>query len=411
MVFYEIKKIFSKSSSKAALVFGGFMLCLTIYFAIGEVSYVDTGGEGTKGIVAARSLEKEKEKWKGELNVEHLQQVIRENHRVNQTPQAQSENVRENNQAFGWKQGFSDIRELLNKAFAGFQEYDYFRADSLTEEEVAQFYEKRTKSLKVWLEEEGGGAEQFTTAEKDFLIRQYERMATPWYYESSDGFEAWFTWSPTVCMLVALMIGFLVSGIFSGEKRYHAASVYFASYHGRKKAVLAKIEAGIFTVTLLYWGTMLLYSGIVLGCLGVQGSQCLIQTQFGNWKSFYEMTIGQEFLCILLGGYIGCLFFGSLTMLISAWSNSGTAAAVVPFILILAPSFLVGTQIHFLDKILGLLPDQMLQMEGVISGFSLYSIGGTIVEALPILLIFYSALSVGLLPAIYRIYRTKEVRE
>ena len=188
-------------------------------------------------------------------------------------------------------------------------------------------------------------------------------------------FEAWFTWSPTVCMLVALMIGFLVSGIFSGEKRYHAASVYFASYHGRKKAVLAKIEAGIFTVTLLYWGTMLLYSGIVLGCLGVQGSQCLIQTQFGNWKSFYEMTIGQEFLCILLGGYIGCLFFGSLTMLISAWSNSGTAAAVVPFILILAPSFLVGTQIHFLDKILGLLPDQMLQMEGVISGFSLYSIG------------------------------------
>ena len=69
MVFYEIKKIFSKSSSKAALVFGGFMLCLTIYFAIGEVSYVDTEGEGTKGIVAARSLEKEKEKWKGELNV------------------------------------------------------------------------------------------------------------------------------------------------------------------------------------------------------------------------------------------------------------------------------------------------------------------------------------------------------
>ena len=97
------------------------MLCLTIYFAIGEVSYVDTEGEGTKGIVAARSLEKEKEKWKGELNVEHLQQVIRENHRVNQTPQAQSENVRENNQAFGWKQGFSDIRELLIKPLQDFR--------------------------------------------------------------------------------------------------------------------------------------------------------------------------------------------------------------------------------------------------------------------------------------------------
>ncbi|MFR4430424.1 MAG: hypothetical protein ACLT4D_14180 [Blautia faecis] len=60
MVFYEMKKIFSKSSSKAALVFLGFALCLIIYFAMGEVSYVNPEGEGTKGIAAARRLEKEK---------------------------------------------------------------------------------------------------------------------------------------------------------------------------------------------------------------------------------------------------------------------------------------------------------------------------------------------------------------
>ena len=48
MVFYEMKKIFSKSSSKAALVFLGFALCLIIYFAMGEVSYVNPEGEGTQ---------------------------------------------------------------------------------------------------------------------------------------------------------------------------------------------------------------------------------------------------------------------------------------------------------------------------------------------------------------------------
>lgn len=411
MVFYEMKKIFSKSSSKAALVFLGFALCLIIYFAMGEVSYVNPEGEGTKGIAAARHLEKEKEKWKGTLTTERLQQVIRENNKVNQSPQAKSENTKENDQAFSRKQGFSDIRELLNKAFTGFQEYDYFRADTLTEEEAGQFYKKRTENLKAWLAEEGGGADQFTKTEKEFLVNQYKSLETPWYYESSDGFDAWFTWSPTICMLVVLTVGFLVSGIFSCEKRYRAASVYFASYHGRKKAVLAKIKAGVLTATLVYWGIMLLYSAVVLGCLGLQGSQCVIQTQFGKWKSFYAMTIGQEYAYILLGGYIGCLFFTLLTMLISSWSHSGTAAVIVPFALILAPSFLAETQIPFVDKILGLLPDQLLQVELVISHFALYSLGGKIIGALPVLLVLYSVLCAGLLPVVYRIYRRKEVRE
>ena len=71
------------------------------------------------------------------------------------------------------------IRELLNRAYAtGFREYDYYRADSLSEEDAGNFYGNRVKLLKDWLAEEGT-AELFSDEEKEFLIRRYEELKTP----------------------------------------------------------------------------------------------------------------------------------------------------------------------------------------------------------------------------------------
>ena len=153
---------------------------------------------------------------------------------------------------------------MLNKAFTGFQEYDYFRADTLTEEEARQFYKKRTENLKAWLAEEGGGANQFEN-EKEFLVNQYE-FGTPWYYESSDGFDAWFTYSND--LYAGGSYGeFPGIGIFPAKRDIVRLPVYFASMGG--KAVLAKIKAGVLTATFVYWGIMLLSSR---SCIGVSGT-------------------------------------------------------------------------------------------------------------------------------------------
>lgn len=84
-------------------------------------------------------------------------------------------------------------------------------------------------------------------------------------------------------------------------------------------------------------------------------------------------------------------------------------AKVVPFILIFLPSFLSGTSLPLLNKILGLLPDQMLQMNQVVKFFNLYEIGGKVFCAVPILIISYSILLLLIVPVIYFIYRRKEV--
>lgn len=54
-------------------------------------------------------------------------------------------------------------------------------------------------------------------------------------------------------------------------------------------------------------------------------------------------------------------------------------------------------------------PDRLLQA-GVTPGyFNLYTLGGKVLGAVPILLVLYTALTVILLPVLYRGYRRKQI--
>ena len=104
-------------------------------------------------------------------------------------------------------------------------------------------------------------------------------------------------------MMAALILGFLSSGIFAGEYRWKADPVFFSAKHGRDRAVWAKIGAGFWMVTGLYWASVLVYSLVTLGVLGFDGGSCPLQTDM--WKSFYHLTLWQTWLLTAVGGYIG----------------------------------------------------------------------------------------------------------
>lgn len=97
-------------------------------------------------------------------------------------------------------------------------------------------------------------------------------------------------------------------------------------------------------------------------------------------------------------------------MLISAASRSAVVAVMTPFILIFVPSFLGGIRFPLINKILGLMPDQLLQMNMVVSYFNLYSIAGRIIGAAGIILVVYSVMTVMICPLLYRIYRKAQVK-
>lgn len=406
MTRYEIKKIFSRKASKAALLLLLAVLILVLNFTINDLFYVNEQGENEYGLRAIAKVREVKKEWAGELTEDQIRKVIEENVRIAQTPEALSENLDQNNVAFSWKQGLMDIRNLLVYDYGGFSDYNYYLPDSLSPEAASEFYPNRIKNLKEWLDTEAAG--EFTEGEKAYLIDNYESLETPLYYDYQDGWYSLFQYAPTVIMVTTLVLGFLCAGIFSSEFQQRASAVFYASFYGRDRAVAAKIKAGLVVVTVIYWSMILLYTVLVLGIFGADGAGCQIQSTSSGWKSIYHITNLQEYLLTVFGGYAGCLFMMLLTMLVSAKTNSAVLAVLVPFVLIFLPSFLSEVDIPLQKKVLGLLPDQLLQMTLVVKYFNLYGIGGKIFPAAPLLLILYTSLCIVMLPSVYRIYRKKQ---
>lgn len=407
MVIFEMKKIFLKPINKIAFIILVATLCVVSYLATDYVSYVDENGNRITGFAAAQTLREEKNKWAGYITEDVLRKVLEENSIIVNSEGYLSNDVEESNKAYSKMQGFSDIKKMISRAYGEFQKYNYYLADSVTKEEISSFYDRRTVSLKEWLYSDNQN-NLYSEQEKQFLIAQYEELETPFYYEYADGWEALLEYSTTLVMLVVLITGFLVSGIFSDEIQLKADSIFFSTVLGRNRAIKAKIKAGFVVTTAIYWTTILLFTGIVLAVLGTSGVNCAIQNGFANWKSFYNITYLQAYLLTVLGGYLGNLFILFLSMFASAKTHSKALAVTIPFILLFIPSFLSGLSV--LSDVLGILPDQLLQIPMAIKTFNLYQFGGMVVGAVPIILIVYTILFLLLLPILYHMYRRTEVK-
>ena len=361
MVKFEIKKVFLRRGNQIAVALLAVLLCVVCFFA-GNISYVNESGETETGFQAVKKLREEQKKWSGPLDEAKIRKVIEENNKISQTPEAKSEDFQENDKAFHKKQGFQEIRNLLNYAYAeGFRDYNYFRADSLKPEDASKFYENRIVLLKEWLS--GEGKALFSETEKEYLIKKYESLQTPFFYDYVEGWKQLFLYFPTILMILMLVLGYLISGIFAREFQWKADSILFSSMYGKNKAVSAKVKACFYIVTGIYWCTVLLYTGAVLLYLGADGAFCPVQANSSGWKSFYEMTNMEKYILCAVGGYLGCLFISFLTMLVSGKTKSSVAAVVLPFVLLFLPSFLSNINHPAAAGILGLLsPDRLLSL-------------------------------------------------
>lgn len=400
---FEIKKVFLRRGNQIAVALLAVLLCVVCFFA-GNISYVNESGETETGFQAVKKLREEQKEWAGFLDEVKIRKVIEENNKISQTPEAKSEDFQENDKAFHKKQGFQEIRNLLNYAYAeGFRDYNYFRADSLKPEDASKFYENRIVLLKEWLS--GEGKALFSETEKEYLIKKYESLQTPFFYDYVEGWKQLFLYFPTILMILMLVLGYLISGIFAREFQWKADSILFSSMYGKNKAVSAKVKACFYIVTGIYWCTVLLYTGAVLLYLGADGAFCPIQANSSGWKSFYEMTNMEKYILCAVGGYLGCLFISFLTMLVSGKTKSSVAAVVLPFVLLFLPSFLSNINHPAAAGILGLLPDRLLQLAQGTANFTLYEIGGKVLDGIFLLFPVYSVFCALLLPVLKRMYR------
>ena len=161
-------------------------------------------------------------------------------------------------------------------------------------------------------------------------------------------------------------------------------------------------------ITGVYWLVILIYSAVVFSVAGIGGANCVIQTSWAFWKSFYNITYLQAYLLTVIGGYVGALFTLAVSMLVSAKTHTTVLAVTIPFVLLFIQSFLGGFSV--LSDVLGLLPDQLLQINMAIKTFTLYEIGGKVIGSVPIILTIYSVLFLIILPVLYQVYRKTEIK-
>ena len=403
MLHFEIKKVFSKSKNRMAVMLLLIILVITSILTINRVEYVDESGNHSVGISAAKNLRDAKNEWAGYLTEEVFQKVLEENKAINQSPEATSSDIQEQDKAYAKKQGISGIIDVINNSFSEYRDYDYSAADNVSGEEVKNIYEKRISTLKEWLD---SGEETFTEKQKDFLLQQYKNLKTPFYYEYVDGWAALLQNISTFILILALMIGFFVSGIFSDEFGTKANSIFFSTKLGRSKGVLSKIGAGLLITTVFYTIFVLLYTFIVLFVLGADGAGCPVQLDL--WRSVYNITFLQAYLLIVAGGYIGTLFSSTLAMLVSALTRSTPTAIIVPFIVLCAFPFL--SRIIPLPWVCSLFPDQLLEIYIDIKESGLIELGGKVMTTASVIIPVYASACLVLQPILYKVYKKVEIK-
>ena len=413
MIRYELKKMFGTFGGKLALVLYIAIVALSCWLATTGVlnigtEWVNEQGEHENGLSAIHKMQEAQNEWEGYLDQEMLTKVIQENARINATPEGRSNKAQENNIAYGWKQGFIPIRDLINRSYAsGFRSYDYYRVDGISVIKEETFYANRTRLLKDWLYDKTDVAyDLYSEAEKKYIIGQYEALETPFYFDYHDGWYQLLENGGFIPSLGILVLGFLMAGIFSNEFKWKADAVYFSTLMGRNKATAVKIKAGLLLVTSLYWGAMFAYSFITLGYLGFEGAGCVVQLRV--WKSLYNITMWQAWVLALVCGYIGNLFLAALTMFISAKTRSSAIAVTTPFVIMFIPSFLQGMA-DWLDVVVTMMPVTLLEFYQHLGTFNLITVFGKVFRTVDLCIPLYMVLTVALIPVIYREFRRKQI--
>lgn len=401
MLRFEIKKVFSKTKNRITIIVLLVILIATSILTINRVEYVDESGNHSTGILAAKNLRQAKNEWSGYLTEDVFQNVLEKNRNINN--KASSDSIEEENMKFAKKQGISTIRDVINYAFSEYRDYNDFAIDNISDDEACTVYERRISTLKEYLD---SGEEIFTEKEKSFLIQQYENLDTPFYYEYMDGWSALLQNISTFILILALVIGFFVSGIFSDEFQTKADSIFFSTRLGRSKGVLSKIGAGFTIVSIFYATFVFLYTFIVLLVLGADGANCPIQLDL--WRSAYNVTFLQAYLLIVAGGYIGTLFASVLAMLASALTRSTPTAIIVPFIILCAFPFL--SRIITLPGLCSFFPDQLLEIYLDIKEAGLVTLRGKVTTIATVIVPVYSMIYLILLPILYKVYKKTEIK-
>lgn len=228
MLKYELKKIFSKRINQVLLAAA---LAVTIIYsslAVGSMSYTDEEGQDHTGIEAGRLLAEDKNRWKGVVTPEKIAEIINDYEEISAKYPEEIPDTEWGKRI----QSYYDIRDFVIKILTPDSEWDESVLNQISDEQLQDIYTIYQDNMKKMAEEYG------TTPEKrSYLESIYEKIEIPLSFAAKDSWDTMTMYAQTYVLLLAVIIGFLAAGIFSGEFRPGTEDVFFAAKHGRAKAI------------------------------------------------------------------------------------------------------------------------------------------------------------------------------
>ncbi len=414
-VWYEIKKILVRPSCQIVLLL---LLVLGSYFCYQEV-YGDDGiewltetGERLKGPAAAQAMRNVQKEWSGTLDRPMMEKALVLMKRYEEEEKDHPEDI---NYRFQRLQPIWDIRDILNlsgKDYYEWEAYDFFIAETLTPETLPNIREQRIKQLQNFLyDEKSSAASYFSEKEKAYLLSCFQEMEDPIQLGYAKGWSRAFNTGYYVIFYGGILMAFLVSGIFSAESRWKADAVYFSTEYGRKKGVFAKLAAGFFLTTAVYWILMLSLNFVILSMLGFDGGNLsILADPMENWRSIYNLTFWQRNLLALMDGYLVWMLFTAVAMMVSAVTKSAGLAVTVPALLILIPNILDTNGITRESSFfMSFFPDKMVRAYVGNFPYILATLFGEVMPMLYVQRILYIGAIIVLTLVCWQVYRRKQV--
>ena len=374
-----IKKVFNNRKNRLLIIAAFLGAIVFSIFAIHSFRFVDANDNITTGISSPRLLIEEKNKWKGEITPDTLSEIIK-----------------------AYKNGewqstydiiFSASRMLKGDPVENLEGNEISKA---TLNEINSFYEIYRKNLDLESKDNGDTSKQI-----DFLQKQYQKIKTPFYYEAADSWETMFLYATTYSLILIIITSFLTSGIFSEEFKYNTFLVFFSTKYGKSKCVKCKIYAGLIVTSLVYWIGISLLSIICFGVMGTSGSSTLYQVY--SPFSMYVVSMRGLYTIIVLSGYVACLLSGAVSMLIATIFKSSSLAIGFSFVLFFVSPF-IGRALPF-RTFFSLTPDQLTNVMNSVRIPYIYQVGNIVFKQIPFIFIFYTCISMLMLPLIYIKYK------
>lgn len=357
LIRLEHKKLWRKTSVKISVllffiytvVIGNILVYQWFTFGSSDPdSYSGSFGNNFDGYSMIKESQEYSRTFGGILTDETLQKTVNDYQTIHQAARGGDEAADRKEDQTDWQ----IIDHWISQLYPELKDADRYQImiSYVDPEKLTGFYDRRTQAIEDFLT--AGGQ---TDAEREYLMRLEEKVEKPFSYEYVEGWSTLL--GSTVAELgtiIALVLGIILSPMFSGEWRDNTSPLLLTTKNGWKKIARAKIIVGLlFAIELfiLFAGSMLLCQSIYLGWTGWD-----MPIQTIKLISVAPMNMLQAELYEYAFVFLGSIGFAGVVLLISAAVKNNVFALLLSLAAVYGPMMITEYLPFSLQKAVDLLP-------------------------------------------------------